>query len=176
MATALHNLSDYDASTVPSGADKRIAIVVAEWNAEITHALAAGAINTLLKHEVAEDHIELHHVPGTFELTLGAHWLGQRNEIDAVICIGCVIQGDTRHFDFICDSVTQGLTGLNVSHNKPFIFGVLTTNTLEQAQDRAGGKHGNKGDEAAVTALKMLGLRETIKANSRAGKQLGYGM
>lgn len=176
MATALKNLSEYDASTVPSGAGKRVAVLVAEWNAEITHALAQGAITTLLKHEVAENDVELHHVPGTFELTLGAQWLGSRNDIDAVICIGCVIQGDTRHFDFICDSVTQGLTQLNIRHSKPFVFGVLTTNNLEQAQDRAGGKHGNKGDEAAVTALKMLGLRKEIESTNRAGKQLGYGM
>lgn len=176
MATVHKNLSAHDPTSVPSGAGKRIGIVVAEWNSAITHALAEGAIHTLKKYDVAETDLVVHHVPGAFELTLGAHWLGQRKDIDAVICIGCVIQGDTPHFDFICDSATMGITQLNLQHGKPFVFGVITTHTLEQAQDRAGGKHGNKGDEAAITALKMLSLEQEIKNNSRSGKPLGFGM
>ncbi|MGL4597283.1 MAG: 6,7-dimethyl-8-ribityllumazine synthase [Bacteroidia bacterium] len=163
MASALQNLSEYDMASVPSGAGKRIGIVVAEWNKAITHALCAGAIETLLKHEVAEEQIFVQHVPGTFELALGAQWLEERMHVDAVICIGCVIQGDTPHFDYICAGATDAIVQLNLKFSKPFIFGVLTTLNLEQAQDRAGGKHGNKGDEAAVTALKMLGLRERLR-------------
>ena len=160
MATVLKNLSDYDAGKVPSGRGKRFAIITAEWNSEITFALRDGAVATLKKHQVADADIELVYVPGTFELTLGAQWSGSRENIDAVICIGCVIRGETPHFDYICQGVTYGLTELNISLDKPVIFGVLTTNNLEQAQERAGGKHGNKGDEAAVTALKMLALRD----------------
>ena len=160
MATALKNLSDYDPATVPDAMPWRFAIVVAEWNEAITAALAEGALNTLLKHGAKRENILIHTVPGSFELTLGASWMAEN--VDAVICIGCVIQGETKHFDFICNAVSQGITMLNLETNKPVIFGVLTTNTLEQAQDRAGGKHGNKGDEAAVTAIKMLGLKEKI--------------
>jgi 6,7-dimethyl-8-ribityllumazine synthase len=176
MVTINKNLSEYDANSVPTGAGKRIAIVVAEWNTAVTHNLADACIKTLAKHKVAETDILIHHVPGTFELTLASHWLGQRKDIDAVICIGCVIQGQTRHFDFICNSATQGITELNLRHNKPFVFGVLTTMTLEQAQDRAGGKYGNKGVEAAVTALKMLNLEQTIINSNRSEKPLGFGM
>ena len=104
------------------------------------------------------EHILRKQVPGSFELTLGAQWCAQQKEIDAVICLGCVIKGETRHFDFICDAVAQGITQVNLTYNKPVIFGVLTTQTQQQALDRAGGKHGNKGDEAAITAIKMLGF------------------
>lgn len=159
MATVLKNLSDYDAGKVPSGNGKRIAIVVAEWNSEITFALRDGAITTLKKHSVAGKDIEVYYVPGTFELTLAAQWAGERDSIDAVIAIGCVIQGETPHFDYICQGVTYGLTELNISLGIPVIFGVLTTNDLQQAKERAGGKHGNKGDEAAITVLKMLSLK-----------------
>ena len=136
----------------------RIGIVVAEWNIAITGALRDGAIKTLKKNGVPEKNIVITYVPGSFELTLGAQLLCGNKKIDAVIALGCVIQGETRHFDFICDAVANGITNLNIKYNKPVIFGVLTPNTLKQAQDRAGGKHGNKGDEAAVTALKMLAL------------------
>lgn len=160
MATKLKNLSSFDASNVPSGKGKRIAIVVAEWNSEITEALLKGAIETLLQHEVAKSAIPVIRVPGTFELTLGATLIGKRKSIDAVICLGCVIQGDTRHFDFICQGVTYGITELNISLEKPIVFGVLTTNNLRQAKERAGGKHGNKGVEAAITALKMIAVKD----------------
>lgn len=163
MATELKNLSSYDPADVPSGKGKRIAIVVAEWNSDITFALRDGAIKTLLENGVAKSAIEVITVPGTFELTLGAQLIGKRRTVDAVICLGCVIQGDTRHFDFICQGVTYGITELNISLEKPVVFGVLTTNNIQQARDRSGGKHGNKGDEAAVTALKMIAVKNSLK-------------
>ena len=163
MATELKNLSAYNPDDVPSGKGRRIAIVVAEWNSDITFALRDGAIKTLLANGVAKSAIEVVTVPGTFELTLGAKLIGKRRSIDAVICLGCVIQGDTKHFDFICDGVTYGITELNIQLEKPVIFGVLTTNNIQQARDRSGGKHGNKGDEAAVTALKMIALKNSLK-------------
>jgi 6,7-dimethyl-8-ribityllumazine synthase len=162
LATVLKNLSDYDAGSVPGGEGKRVAVVVAEWNNEVTFRLRDGAISSLKKHGVKENDISVHYVPGAFELTLGAEWCGTAENIDAVICIGCVIKGDTPHFDFICQGVTYGLTELNISLSKPVIFAVLTTNNLQQAMERAGGVHGNKGDEAAITALKMLGLRDEL--------------
>lgn len=157
MATHLKNLSDFSHTTIPSGKNYKIAIIVAEWNANITGALYQGAFETLLKHEVEEANILSLSVPGTFELTGAADiLLNKRKDIDAVICIGCVIQGDTKHFDFICDAAAHGITNVGVKYSKPVIFGVLTTNDEQQAIDRAGGKHGNKGDEAAITALKMV--------------------
>ena len=162
MASALKNLSDYDASTVPSAENMKFGIVVAEWNEEITHALAQGAINTLQKHGAKEEHILVNHVPGSFELTLGAQLMLEETDVDAVIILGCVIQGETRHFDFICTGVTEGITQLNINFATPVIFGLLTTNDQQQAIDRAGGKHGNKGDEAAITAIKMINLKNNI--------------
>lgn len=159
MATSLKNLSDYDINSVPSAEGMRFGIVVAEWNHEITGALLEGCYNTLLKHGVEESEIIVKHVPGTFELTLGGQWLAEYDDLDGVICLGCVIQGETPHFTYICQGVTVGITQLNMDYNIPFIFGVLTTNTFEQAKDRAGGKHGNKGDEAAITAIKMAALQ-----------------
>ncbi len=158
MATALKNLSDYSDQNITRIADKRFAIVVAEWNAQVTEALYNGALQTLLKEGAREEYITRKNVPGSFELSLGAQWMASRNDIDAVICLGCVIQGDTRHFDFICQAVANGITEVGLKFNKPVIFGVLTPDTMEQALDRAGGKHGNKGDEAAITAIKMLGF------------------
>ena len=158
MATSLKNLSEYDPSTVPSGKGMKIGVVVAEWNDEITFALRDGAVETLLKHGVSEEDITVDYVPGTFELTAGARAFAQTDEFDSIIVLGCVIQGETKHFDFICQGVTQGITQLNTQFNIPFIFGVLTTDNFQQAKDRAGGKHGNKGDEAGITALKMVDL------------------
>ena len=158
MATTLKNLSDYSEKNLSDISGKRFAIVVAEWNARVTEALFEGAHQTLLKEGAQADNILRKNVPGSFELTLGAQWMAERPDIDAVICLGCVIQGETRHFDFICNAVAQGLTDVGLKFNKPVIFGVLTPNTLEQALDRAGGRHDNKGDEAAVTAIKMLGF------------------
>lgn len=164
MASEQKNLSNFEGSDVPSAADMKFGIVWAEWNHAITHGLMKGAYDTLIKYGAKEDNIVTRTVPGAFELTLGAQYMAESGNVDAIICIGCVIQGDTKHFDFICDAVAKGITNLNLKYNKPFIFGVLTVNTMEQAQDRTGGKHGNKGDEAAMTAIKMLGLKNSFEA------------
>jgi 6,7-dimethyl-8-ribityllumazine synthase len=160
---ATKNLSAYDLASVPSAEHMKFGIVVAEWNYQITGALARGTMDTLMKHGASESNIILKHVPGTFELPLGGQFMAEYTQVDAIILIGCVIQGDTRHFDFICDGVTQGTTELNLKYNKPFIFGVLTTDNEQQALDRAGGRLGNKGDEAAVTAIKMVALKNELK-------------
>jgi len=159
---ATKNLSEYDLTTVPSASAMRFGIVVAEWNYEVTGALAQGAVDSLKRHGAKDENIIVKHVPGTFELTLGAQYLAEYADVDAIIVLGCVIQGETRHFDFICQGVTQGITNLNMKYNKPFIFGVLTTDNQQQALDRAGGQHGNKGDEAAITAIKMLALNADL--------------
>jgi 6,7-dimethyl-8-ribityllumazine synthase len=158
MSSALKNLSEFSTNNLPNITGKRFAIVVSEWNTDVTHALYNGAYETLLKYGAAENNIVSVQVPGSFELSLGAQKMAQKSEIDAVICLGCVIQGETRHFDFICQAVADGITNVGLKYNKPVIFGVLTPNTQEQAMDRAGGKHGNKGDEAAITAIKMLAI------------------
>jgi 6,7-dimethyl-8-ribityllumazine synthase len=152
------NLSDYDPEKIPDAGKMRFGIVVSDWNREITWSLLKGAVATLKKHGASDDEIIIKHVPGSFELTLGAQFLAEYDDLDAVICLGCVIQGETPHFTFICQGVTQGITQLNMEYNIPFVFGVLTTNTLQQAIDRSGGKLGNKGDEAAITAIKMAAL------------------
>ncbi|MES2829558.1 MAG: 6,7-dimethyl-8-ribityllumazine synthase [Bacteroidota bacterium] len=163
MATHLKNLSDFSHTTIPNGADYKIAIAVAEWNAEITGALYKGAFDTLVANGVTEANIISVAVPGSFELTSAADILLKKHAgLDAVICLGCVIQGDTKHFDFICDAVANGITHVSVKYSKPVIFGVLTTNDQQQAIDRAGGKLGNKGDEAAITAIKMAQLAASV--------------
>jgi 6,7-dimethyl-8-ribityllumazine synthase len=156
MASSAKNLSSYSSKNISDISKKKFAIVVAEWNSEITEGLYTGAYETLLKHGAKAGNIIRKNVPGSFELSLGAQWMAKKKNIDAVICLGCVIQGDTKHFDFICQAVAQGLTNVAMKYNKPVIFGVLTPNNQQQALDRAGGKHGNKGDEAAATAIKML--------------------
>jgi 6,7-dimethyl-8-ribityllumazine synthase len=163
MATNLKNLSDYNIDAVPSTDDMRFGIVVAEWNYDITSSLAEGAIGTLLKHSVAIEDIIVKHVPGSFELTMGAQFMAENTDVDAIICLGCVIQGETPHFDYICQGVTQGINHVAMEYSIPVVFGVLTTNTLEQAKDRAGGKHGNKGTEAAITAIKMVALQRDLE-------------
>lgn len=163
MATNLKNLSEYNPDEIPSGEGMKISIVLAEWNLEITGALLDGAVRTLLRHGVREEDIRVEHVPGSFELPLGAQLIAESGKPDAVICLGCVIQGETRHFDFICQGVTKGIADLNLKYGRPFVFGVLTTDTLQQAKDRSGGKHGNKGDEAAITALKMVQLKKSLE-------------
>jgi 6,7-dimethyl-8-ribityllumazine synthase len=157
------NLSDYDPESVPDAGKMRFGIVVSDWNREVTWSLLNGATGTLKKHGATDKNIVIKHVPGSFELTLGAQFLAEYDDLDAVICLGCVIQGETPHFSYICQGVTQGITQLNMEYNIPFIFGVLTTNTQQQAIDRAGGKHGNKGDEAAVTAIKMAALQQEME-------------
>jgi 6,7-dimethyl-8-ribityllumazine synthase len=160
---ATQNLSTYDINSVPDARGMRFGLVVAEWNAKVTNALAQGAVDTLIKHGTLEGDLIVKHVPGTFELPLGGQFMAEYTDVDAVILIGCVIQGETRHFDFICQGVTQGTIDLNLKYNKPFIFGVLTTDNEQQALDRAGGRLGNKGDEAAVTAIKMVYLQKKMK-------------
>jgi len=158
MATILKNLSEYNPETIPSAEDKIFGIVVSEWNTEITNALLQGALKTLEDAGASEKQIIIKTVPGTFELAFGAQHLIENNHVDAVICLGCVIQGETKHFDFICDATANGIMRVGLDFRTPAIFGVLTTDNLLQAQERSGGKHGNKGVEAAVTALKMLQL------------------
>ncbi len=162
MSSKLHNLSDYDFNSVPNGNGMRIGIVVSEWNDKITGALLQGACDTLLKHGVAEDDILVQTVPGSFELVFGSAQFVKSGQVDAVIAIGCVIRGDTPHFDYICQGATEGLASLNAQHDVPVIYGLLTCNTMEQAEDRCGGMLGNKGDECAVTALKMIAYRRNF--------------
>jgi 6,7-dimethyl-8-ribityllumazine synthase len=158
MSTANKNLSEHTEINVKDISQKKFAIIVSEWNEEVTESLYNGAVETLLKYGAKEEHIVKKYVPGSYELILASQWMAQDKDIDAVICLGCVIQGETRHFDFICDAVAQGIKDVNLKYNKPVIFGVLTPNNQQQALDRAGGKHGNKGDEAAMAAIKMLGF------------------
>lgn len=158
------NLSDHDPNKIPSGKGRTVGVVIAEWNSEITEPMGDGAIDTLKKYGAE---VRTIHVPGSFELTTAADlMLCNDKKLDAVICIGCVIQGETRHFDFICEAVSQGLTNVALKHEKPVIFSVLTTNDMQQAKERSGGKHGNKGVEGAVTALKMMELQKTLESNS----------
>jgi len=159
MSTANKNLSEYKPERIPGAKDMRFAIVVSEWNEDITHAMLEGARNTLLKNGVIPEQIIIEYVPGSFELTAGARMVAETGSFDAVICLGCVIRGETPHFDYICTGVTNGITQLNLHYSIPFIFGVLTTENLQQAKDRAGGKYGNKGNEAAITAIKMAALK-----------------
>lgn len=156
MASALHNLSSYDPQTVPVGTDMKVGIVVSEWNDRVTGALLDGAYNTLLKHGVLKENILVKTVPGSFELVYGSSWMMKETPVDAVIALGCVIRGDTPHFDYICQGTTQGLAELNRKGDIPVIYGLLTCNNLQQALDRCGGSLGNKGDECAITALKMI--------------------
>lgn len=162
MATT--NLSEYNSGNIPDAGEMRFGIVVSDWNSDVTWSLLDGAVKTLKKHGATEENIVIKHVPGSFELTLGAQFLAEYDDLDAIICLGCVIQGETPHFTYICQGVTQGITQLNLEYNIPFVFGVLTTINLQQAKDRSGGKHGNKGDEAAVTAIKMAALQREIES------------
>lgn len=162
MSSQHKNLSDFSGTEVPSASGYRFGIVVAEWNTEITGALYEGAYNTLIKRGAKAQNIFTFPVPGSFELSSAADIVLKNRDVDAVICLGCVIQGETRHFDFICSAVANGITNVSLKYSKPVVFGVLTTNTMQQAIERAGGMHGNKGDEAAVTAIKMIRFSETI--------------
>lgn len=170
MASAIKNLSTYDEENLPSAAGMSFGIVVSDWNAEITHALYEGSLSTLLKHGASEDDIRTMQVPGSFELPVGAKILAGSKRFDAIICLGCVIKGETQHDEFINHAVANGLVHLSIASGIPIIFGVLTTFTEEQAQDRAGGIHGNKGIEAASTAIRMAYLRKEIaKPTSKIG-------
>ena len=162
---ATKDLSQYRSGSVPDASGMKTAIVVSEWNSEITFALRDGAVQTLLEHGAQESDVVLRYVPGSFELTTGAQLMAKYSRVDAIICIGCVIRGETPHFDYICQGVTAGLTQVSIKYEIPVIFGVLTTDNYQQALDRAGGKHGNKGVEAAVTAIKMIALNSDVKSN-----------
>lgn len=155
MATALHNLSNYDFDSVPDASNMCFGIVVAEWNHDITGALLEGCVKTLEKHGAIPENIHVKTVPGSFELIYGAQQMCKNDGFDAVIILGSVIQGETPHFSYICQGVTNGIARLNATQNIPVIYGLLTTLDHQQALDRAGGKYGNKGDECAVTAIKM---------------------
>lgn len=156
------NLSDYNPDAIPDGSPYSIGIVAAQWNNEITDALLEGARTTLLAHGVREEKMIVRRVPGTFELPAAAQMMLRQCALDAVICIGCVIQGETRHFDFICDAVANGITQVALQSGHPVIFSVLTTQNMQQALDRAGGRHGNKGVEGAVSALQMCALQQEL--------------
>ena len=155
MSSTLKNLSDFSHLQVGNAENLKFAIVVSQWNAQITGALLNGAYKGLLDHGAKEENIELIEVPGSYELISGSDIALRNAELDAIITLGCVIQGETRHFDFICDAVANGIANVGIKYNKPVIFGVLTTDNEQQALDRAGGKHGNKGEEAAITAIQM---------------------
>ena len=161
MATVNHNLSDYDINTVPSAEGMRFGIVVSQWNENITEALLNGALSTLKANGVSYEDIRVMRVPGSFELTYASQKMAKTG-VDAVIAIGCVIKGDTPHFDYICEGVTNGIAYLNATLDVPIIYGIITTNNLQQAIDRCGGRLGNKGDEAAVTAIKMADFRRHV--------------
>lgn len=160
---ATDNLSSYDPSSIEDAGDFRFGIVVSDWNSEVTFSLLNGAISTLMQHGVKKEEIVVKHVPGSFELPLAAQWIAEYDDVDGIICLGCVIQGETPHFTYVCQGVTSGIAKLNLEYNIPVIFGLLTTDTLQQAVDRAGGKHGNKGTEAAVTALRMACLQREME-------------
>ncbi|MFT7614460.1 MAG: 6,7-dimethyl-8-ribityllumazine synthase [Parvicellaceae bacterium] len=162
MATAGNNLSEYNKELIPNASEMKFGIVVSEWNDKITDGLLEGATSTLLEHGCNKDNFLIEYVPGTFELALGAQLLFESMEIDAVICIGSVIQGETKHFDFVCEGATLGIKDVGLKYNKPAIFCVLTDMNESQAIERSGGKHGNKGTEAAVSAIKMVALKQRL--------------
>jgi 6,7-dimethyl-8-ribityllumazine synthase len=162
MSSADKNLNEYRKTELKISPDTQIGIVVSEWNEQITEALLDGAVESLMENGVAQANIKVKYVPGTYELALGAQWMAEYTDVQAVLCLGCVIQGETRHFDFICQAAAQSISRVGLDYHIPVIFGVLTTDNQEQALDRAGGKHGNKGTEAAITALKMISLEQQL--------------
>ncbi|HEX4888445.1 MAG TPA: 6,7-dimethyl-8-ribityllumazine synthase [Luteibaculaceae bacterium] len=164
MATNGVNLSAYHSEDIQVPEGIRVGIAVAEWNKHITGALLDGSLKTLLDLGLTTDQILVKWVPGSFELPLAASWMLTTQNLDGVIVLGCVIQGETRHFDFVCEGVTQGVMSLSLQHDKPVIFGLLTDNNEQQSLDRSGGKHGNKGVECAVSLIKMLALKQQLSA------------
>lgn len=156
MATT--NLSDYDKTTIPNSENFRFGIVVSEWNADITENLYHGAEKTLLENGILKENILRWNVPGSFELIFGCKQMLETQRLNAVIAIGNVIRGETKHFDFVCEGVTQGIKDLNIKYDVPVIFCLLTDDTKQQSIDRSGGKHGNKGIECAIVAIKMAAL------------------
>lgn len=168
MASALKNLSEYNESTLPDASEMVFGVVVAEWNAHITHALYEGCFDTLIKHGVKEENIHTIQVPGSFELPAGARIVSSKAQPDAVICLGCVIKGETNHDEYICNAVANALASMCLVSGRAHIFGVITANNEQQAVDRAGGKHGNKGVEAAVTAIRMASIGKKTKEGKKA--------
>lgn len=173
MASALKNLSTYDDSSIPGAGEMVFGIVVSAWNPKITHALYHGCLETLLKHGANEENIHVAQVPGSFELPIGARILSGQHKLDAVICLGCVIKGETSHDEYINQAVATGLVNLGITTGIPYIFGLLTTNDAQQALERAGGKHGNKGIEAAVTAIRMAALKKG-NAGAKGKAHIGF--
>jgi 6,7-dimethyl-8-ribityllumazine synthase len=165
MAEKKKNLSQLS-STLPSALDMKFGIAVAEWNEEVTGELLKGAVKTLKSAGCLEHNILIKYVPGTFELPLAAQFFAEYTDVDAVIVLGCVVQGETRHFDFICSGATQGIMQLQIAWNMPIAFGILTTGDMQQALDRAGGTHGNKGDEAAATAIMMVKVQNDMEQSA----------
>ncbi len=162
MATAEKDLSHYVKNEIPNAENMRFGIVVSEWNYSITKNLLTGAKKTLLDNGAKEENLIIKFVPGSFELSLAAQLLAQKTEIDGIIALGSVIQGETKHFDFVCQAVSQGIKDVSLKYNKPVIFGVLTDNIMQQAIDRSGGKHGNKGIECAIACIKMVALQKEL--------------
>lgn len=164
MATENKNLSSYDKATIPNAKDFRFGIVVSEWNPDVTNGMFQGAFDAILDCGGIKENIVRWNVPGSFELIYGCKKMGESYDmLDAIIAIGCVIQGETKHFDYVCEAVTQGVKELNLTTDIPVMFCVLTDNNLQQSIDRSGGKHGNKGTEAAIAAIKMAQLRKDAK-------------
>jgi 6,7-dimethyl-8-ribityllumazine synthase len=174
MSTAFKPVS-VEVSLTEKLSKARIGIVAAEWNPEITNALQEGAKQYLLKSGIKEENILIHHVPGSFELPLAAQFLFEMSHVDAVICIGCLVKGETDHYHYISDAVSKGILNVSLKYNKPAGFGVLTVDTIKQAKDRAGGKLGNKGEEAADAVLKMLALKDTAREESKPKSGIGFG-
>lgn len=162
MATANKNLSEYKLEEVPNGADFKIGIVVSEWNDQITFNLLKGAREALLDNGVSKENIKVQFVSGAFELPLGAQYFFEQGTVDGVIAIGVVIQGETKHFDFVCSGTTQGIMDVMLKYNKPVAFCVLTDNNIQQSVDRSGGKFGNKGIEAAIACMKMISNKRSL--------------
>ena len=163
MTSEGKNLSKEEHFPISNPKKIKIGIVVSQWNQNITDRLLNGAKSVLLNSKIPNNNIIIKHVPGTFELPLGAQYLFEKNMVDGVICIGCVIQGETKHFDYVCQGATQGIQDVSLHYNKPVMFCVLTDDTIQQSRARSGGKYGNKGTEAAVGVLKMLGLKDKLK-------------
>ncbi len=163
MASALKNLSDYNKENIPNGADFKVGIVVSEWNDSITNKLFEGAKQALLDNGVPETNILVRNVPGAFELPLASQIILDNTDVDGVIAIGVVIQGETKHFDFVCQGTTQGLMNVMLEYNSPVSFCLLTDNNIQQSIDRSGGIHGNKGIECAIACLKMIALKKSFQ-------------
>ncbi|MFV0237521.1 MAG: 6,7-dimethyl-8-ribityllumazine synthase [Flavobacteriales bacterium] len=163
MATVSKNLSEYNSQNIPNADSFRFGIVVSEWNHQITDNLLKGAVETLKKKGAQDNNIVIWHVPGSYELIYGSNQMVRTQNVDAVLAIGSVIQGETKHFDFVCEAVSQGIKDVNIQTNTPVIFCVLTDHTEQQALDRSGGKHGNKGVECAIAAIQMADLKKILE-------------